>query len=167
MSPDHATPITVTLPANFFATASTEGASALHVLQVGAQNQNATGLPTRSAPLSVPPATFGAENFSTAGTATAGAGAELAGAAELVGATELAAAAGFVVAAGAAEVVAAAVEVAAAAVVVAAPVVGATDAAGVIAGVAFVDVLAVDAPQAVTPNRARQTSGVRIRMAKG
>jgi hypothetical protein len=57
-SPCHATPTTVTLPANFFATASTEGASALHVPQVGAQNQNAVGFPANSAPSTAPPPTL-------------------------------------------------------------------------------------------------------------
>lgn len=41
--PFHATPITVTLSANFWCARSTEGASKLHVLQPGAQNQRATG----------------------------------------------------------------------------------------------------------------------------
>lgn len=45
VSPDHVTPTTSTLPASFWETRSTEGASALQLLQVGAQNQNATGRP--------------------------------------------------------------------------------------------------------------------------
>jgi hypothetical protein len=45
LSPDHVTPTMSTLPASFWATRSTEGASALQLLQVGAQNQNATGRP--------------------------------------------------------------------------------------------------------------------------
>ena len=52
------------------ATSSTEGASALHVLQVGAQNQNATGFPASEAPSSVPPSSFGAEKSSTFDTFT-------------------------------------------------------------------------------------------------
>lgn len=38
-------PMTVTFPAHFLLTASTEGASPLQVPQYGAQNQNATGEP--------------------------------------------------------------------------------------------------------------------------
>lgn len=38
-SPDQATPTNVAFPAQSLAAASTEAASALHVLQVGAQNQ--------------------------------------------------------------------------------------------------------------------------------
>lgn len=41
--PFHATPITVTLSANFWCARSTEGASKLQVLQPGAQNHKATG----------------------------------------------------------------------------------------------------------------------------
>ena len=59
----------VTLPANFFATASTEGASALHVLHVGAQNQNAVGLPANSAPSIAPPPTLTVLKFRISGTA--------------------------------------------------------------------------------------------------
>lgn len=44
-SPYHATPTNWTLPAHFLFASSTEGASWLHVLQVGAQNHSATGLP--------------------------------------------------------------------------------------------------------------------------
>lgn len=41
--PLHATPTMRTLPAYFLLASSTEGASKLHVLQPGAQNQKATG----------------------------------------------------------------------------------------------------------------------------
>jgi hypothetical protein len=43
--PFQPTPMTVTFPAHFLLTASTEGASPLQVPQYGAQNQNATGEP--------------------------------------------------------------------------------------------------------------------------
>jgi hypothetical protein len=43
--PDQATPMTATLPLKAVLTRSTEGASALHVLQVGAQNHSAMGRP--------------------------------------------------------------------------------------------------------------------------
>lgn len=68
-SPVHATPTKLTSPANFFAAASTEGASRLHVLQVGAQNQNSVGLPANVAASSSPPPTSGAVNCSEAGAA--------------------------------------------------------------------------------------------------
>ena len=54
--------MTAMVPASFFVTASTEGASALHVLQPGAQNQKATGLPAKSAPWIVPPSSLAAVN---------------------------------------------------------------------------------------------------------
>lgn len=54
-------------PAKFVATSSTEGASKLHVVHQGAQNQNATGLPVNVVPSSAPPATSGAENCRMAG----------------------------------------------------------------------------------------------------
>lgn len=68
-SPVHATPTKLTSPANFFAAASTEGASRLQVLQVGAQNQNNVGLPAKVAASSSPPPTSGAVNCSEAGAA--------------------------------------------------------------------------------------------------
>jgi hypothetical protein len=66
--PVHATPTKLTDPANFWAASSTEGASRLQVLQVGAQNQNAVGLPAAVAPSNVPPPTSGAVNCSASGT---------------------------------------------------------------------------------------------------
>ena len=44
-SPAHATPTKGTRLAHCFATASTEAASALQIVQVGAQNQNAVARP--------------------------------------------------------------------------------------------------------------------------
>ena len=67
-SPVHATPTKSTLPAHCCAAASTEGASALQTLQVGAQNQNAVERPARSAPLNSPPPTRGAVNCNNSGT---------------------------------------------------------------------------------------------------
>jgi len=58
-SPFHATPTTVILSAHFLLVASTEAASALHVLQPGAQNQKATGLPMNEAASIWPPPTVG------------------------------------------------------------------------------------------------------------
>lgn len=49
-SPNQATPTKSTLPAHRVLAASTEGASWLHVLQVGAQNQYAVTLPAAAAP---------------------------------------------------------------------------------------------------------------------
>jgi hypothetical protein len=69
-SPVQATPTKLTAPANFFAAASTEGASRLQVLQVGAQNQNSVGLPANVAASSSPPPTSGAVNCRAAGAAT-------------------------------------------------------------------------------------------------
>jgi len=43
--PVHATPMKLTESPNCWAASSTEGASRLQVLQVGAQNQNTVGLP--------------------------------------------------------------------------------------------------------------------------
>jgi hypothetical protein len=149
--PDHATPTMVILSANFFASSSTEGASALHVLQVGAQNQKAAFLPTRLDPSNVPPPTSGLEKARdggiTTGFDTAVGAAELAGtAAELaVAAAEVAgAAAGALEALGAGAVVAA----------------GATD-----SGLAAGFVVVVDAPQAVSarPKRAAPTAAARRR----
>lgn len=54
-------------PAKFVATSSTEGASKLHVVHQGAQNQNATGLPVNVVPSSEPPDTSGAANWRMAG----------------------------------------------------------------------------------------------------
>ena len=62
-------PTTSTLPASFLTTPSTEGASALHVLHQGAQNQNATGLPVNVLPSSAPPASNGAANCRTSAAA--------------------------------------------------------------------------------------------------
>jgi hypothetical protein len=66
-SPFHATPMTSILPAHFLLVASTEGASALHVLQVGAQNQNATGLPANDAASMLDPPTSAELNASSGG----------------------------------------------------------------------------------------------------
>jgi len=67
-SPVHATPTKSTWPTHCCAAASTEGASALQELQVGAQNQNAVASPARSAPLNSPPPTSGAVNCNSSGT---------------------------------------------------------------------------------------------------
>jgi hypothetical protein len=143
--PDHATPMMVILSANFFASSSTEGASALHVLQVGAQNQKAAFLPTRLEPSNVPPPTSGLANASDGGIAT-----------------------GF--ATEAAEVTAPAVLAGAAAVVAAgaldAPGAGAVVAVGAAEdGLAAGFVVVVDAPQAVsaTPKSATPTAAARHR----
>ena len=69
-SPVHATPTKLTSPANFFAAASTEGASRLQLLQVGAQNQNSVGLPAKVAASMSPPPTSGAVNCNEAGAVT-------------------------------------------------------------------------------------------------
>jgi hypothetical protein len=69
--PVHATPMKLTWSANWAATSSTEGASRLQVLQVGAQNQNAVGTPATAAPSKVPPPTRGALNWRMSGTTTA------------------------------------------------------------------------------------------------
>jgi hypothetical protein len=58
------------LPANFFASSSTEGASPLQTSQVGAQNQNATFFPAYCLASKVPPPTSGAVKSSVGGTAT-------------------------------------------------------------------------------------------------
>ena len=70
-SPVQATPTKSTRPSHRCAAASTEDASALQIVQVGAQNQNATGRPAMAAPLNSPPPTSGAEKFKTAGTPSA------------------------------------------------------------------------------------------------
>lgn len=73
-SPVHATPTKSTRPAHCCAAASTEGASALQIVQVGAQNQNAVARPAKSAPANWPPPTSGAVNCNSCGTsATPGA----------------------------------------------------------------------------------------------
>ena len=61
-SPDQATPAKVTFSLQRWYASSTEGASRLHVLQVGAQNQNAIGLSTNVAEPKSPPPTSGALN---------------------------------------------------------------------------------------------------------
>ena len=68
-SPVHATPTKLTESPNFAAASSTEGASRLHVLQVGAQNQNTVGLPANVLASSSPPPTSGALNWRAAGAA--------------------------------------------------------------------------------------------------
>jgi len=55
--PVHATPTKLTWSWYLMLAASTEGASRLHVLQVGDQNQNAVGFPDSSAASSSPPPT--------------------------------------------------------------------------------------------------------------
>ena len=67
--PVHATPMMSILPANFFASSSTEGASALQTSQVGAQNQNATFFPAYCFASKVPPPTSGAVKSRVGGTA--------------------------------------------------------------------------------------------------
>ena len=67
-SPVQATPKKSTLPAHCLLAASTEGASRLQMLQVGAQNQNATGRPATEVPSNSPPPTSGAVNSSSFGT---------------------------------------------------------------------------------------------------
>jgi hypothetical protein len=66
-SPVQATPMKLTLPLHFCAAASTEGASRLQTLQVGAQNQKAVGAPATDLPSKVPPPTNGALKFNAAG----------------------------------------------------------------------------------------------------
>jgi hypothetical protein len=78
--PVQATPTKLTVSANLWAASSTEGASRLQVLQVGAQNQNAVGLPATDAPSNVPPPTSGAVNSSASGTGDVAAGLSVAGA---------------------------------------------------------------------------------------
>ena len=70
-SPVHATPMKSTDPAQRLRAASTEGASRLQMLQVGAQNQNTIGRPAKSAPSNSPPPTSGARKFSASGTPAA------------------------------------------------------------------------------------------------
>lgn len=84
--PVHATPTKLTWPANCVATSSTEGASRLQVLQVGAQNQNAVGIPATAAPSNVPPPTRGALNCRMSGTTTASVGVGAAASSVAVGA---------------------------------------------------------------------------------
>src|SRR6056297_199386 len=81
--PVQATPTKSTESANCAAASSTEGASRLQMLQVGAQNQNAVGAPATDAPSKVPPPRSGALNCRMSGTATGsvGAGASVGGAA--------------------------------------------------------------------------------------
>ena len=59
--PFQATPTTEILSAHLMLAASTEGASRLHVLQPGAQNQNATGFPANEDTSKVEPPTRSAE----------------------------------------------------------------------------------------------------------
>ena len=54
---------------NFWAASSTEGASRLQMLQVGAQNQNTVGRSATAAPSNSPPPTNGAVKRSASGTA--------------------------------------------------------------------------------------------------
>jgi hypothetical protein len=70
-SPVQATPTKLTVSPNFAAAASTEGASRLQKLQVGAQNQNTVGLPASELASSSPPPTNGALNCRAPGTAMA------------------------------------------------------------------------------------------------
>ena len=93
-SPVQATPTKLTVSPNFFAASSTEGASRLHVLQLGAQNQNTVGLPASDATSSSPPPTRGALNCNEAGTTrgAASAGAAAGSAADGSAATGAAAA---------------------------------------------------------------------------
>ena len=67
-SPVQATPMNSTDPAQRLRAASTEAASRLQMLQVGAQNQNTTARPAKSAPSNSPPPTSGARKFSASGT---------------------------------------------------------------------------------------------------
>lgn len=66
--PTQATPTKATWSPHFWCAASTEGASALQLPQVGAQNQNAAGAPATEAPSNVPPPTSGLLNCSDSGT---------------------------------------------------------------------------------------------------
>src|SRR6056297_688132 len=66
--PVHATPMKLASSWNCTATSSTEGASRLQMLQVGAQNQNSVGLSATAAPSKVPPPTSGALNCRASGT---------------------------------------------------------------------------------------------------
>lgn len=67
--PNQATPTKSTLPAHRLLAASTEGASLLQVVQVGAQNQRATVWPVNCVKSSWPPPTSGAVNCNTSGVA--------------------------------------------------------------------------------------------------
>jgi hypothetical protein len=69
--PVQATPTKLTRPAHSCAAASTEAASRLQVLQVGAQNHSAKGVPAKAAPSKLPPPTSGAVNCSESGTGAA------------------------------------------------------------------------------------------------
>jgi hypothetical protein len=64
----------VILSDHFLFVASTEGASALQVLQPGAQNQKATGLPSSDAVLTCEPPTIAAVKLSNAVACDAAAG---------------------------------------------------------------------------------------------
>lgn len=66
-SPTQATPTKSTCPAHRCAAASTEGASRLQTLQVGAQNQKAVGRPAADAPSNSPPPTRAAVKSNTDG----------------------------------------------------------------------------------------------------
>jgi hypothetical protein len=68
-SPVQATPTKSTEPAQRLLAASTEAASRLQMLQVGAQNQNTTGRSVYSLPSKAPPPTSGALKSSTPATA--------------------------------------------------------------------------------------------------
>jgi len=59
----------VTLPLQRWATSSTELASALQIVQVGAQNHSITACPAKDAPSSRPPPRIGALNDRLGGTA--------------------------------------------------------------------------------------------------
>ena len=67
-SPAQATPMNSTDPAHRLRAASTEAASRLQMLQVGAQNQNTTGRPANSDPTNSPPPTNRARKSNAVGT---------------------------------------------------------------------------------------------------
>jgi hypothetical protein len=69
--PDQATPTTSTLPAQRCAASSTEAASALQVLQPGAQNQKAVGRCAVALRSMLPPPTVGRSTRNASGTALA------------------------------------------------------------------------------------------------
>jgi hypothetical protein len=78
-SPAQATPYVATLPLQRWATSSTELASALQIVQVGAQNHNITARPASDAPSSWPPPRIVAVNDRGAGTSAVDAAAGTAG----------------------------------------------------------------------------------------
>lgn len=92
-SPNQATPTNSTWPSHLMDASSTEGASRLHVLQVGAQNHSATVLPEYCVKSIDPPPTSGAANCNASGAPATGVESETVElgtvASTLVGVTEM------------------------------------------------------------------------------